>query len=143
MRAHVCCSSSLWLARYSTQRAGARRCGPSGASTFRLPDLQCVITGRRLASQTRFVLPFHLSTSVFPFPGRVSAPRFSAPVGGTLLRLRPPRSPLRRGWCFPTGSGDLNVASCMTPKVRFLDGVVCVLLCVELNPCRLHVVLLS
>jgi hypothetical protein len=31
---------------------------------------------------------------------------------------------------------------CMTPKVRFLDGVVCVLLCVGLNPCRLHVVLL-
>jgi hypothetical protein len=31
----------------------------------------------------------------------------------------------------------------MTPKVRSLDGVVCVLLCVELNPCRLHVVLLS
>ena len=28
---------------------------------------------------------------------------------------------------------------CMTPKVRFLDGVVCVLLCVGLNPCRLHV----
>ena len=33
------------------------------------------------------------------------------------------------------------VAGCMTPKVRFLDGVVCVLLCVGLNPCRLHVVL--
>ena len=30
-----------------------------------------------------------------------------------------------------------------TPKVRSLDGVACVLLCVELNPCRLHVVLLS
>ena len=30
---------------------------------------------------------------------------------------------------------------CMTPKVRFLDGVVCVLLCVGLDPCRLHVVL--
>ena len=38
-------------------------------------------------------------------------------------------------------SGDLTVASCMTPKVRSLDGVVCVLLCVGLNPCRLHVVL--
>ena len=86
---------------------------------------------------------FPLSTSVFPFPGRVSAPRFSAPMGGAVLRLRPPSSPLRRGWCLPTGSGDLNVAGCMTPKVRFLDGVVCVLLCVGLNPCRLHVVLLS
>ena len=75
--------------------------------------------------------------------GRVSAPRFSAPMWGTVLRLRPPTSPLRRGWCLPTGSGDLNVAGCMTPKVRFLDGVVCVLLCVGLNPCRLHVVLLS
>ena len=29
----------------------------------------------------------------------------------------------------------------MTPKVRSLDGVVCVLLCVGLHPCRLHVVL--
>ena len=38
-------------------------------------------------------------------------------------------------------SGDLTVASCMTPKVRSLDGVVCVLLCVGLHPCRLHVVL--
>ena len=57
--------------------------------------------------------------------------------------MRPPRCPLRRGWCLPTVSGDLNVTSCMTPKVRFLDGVVCVLLCVGLNPCRLHVVLLS
>ena len=85
---------------------------------------------------------FPLSTLVLPFPGRVSAPRFSAPMGGTVLRLRPPRSPLRRGWCLPTVSGDLNVTSCMTPKVRFLDGVVCVLLCVGLNPCRLHVVLL-
>ena len=28
----------------------------------------------------------------------------------------------------PTGSGDLTVTSCMTPKVRFLAGVVCVLL---------------
>ena len=56
--------------------------------------------------------------------------------------MRPPRSPLRRGWCLPTVSGDLNVTSCMTPKVRFLDGVVCVLPCVGLNPCRLHVVLL-
>ena len=28
-----------------------------------------------------------------------------------------------------------------TPKVRSLDGVVCVLLCVGLCPCRLHVVL--
>ena len=32
---------------------------------------------------------------------------------------------------------------CMTPKVRSLDGAACVLLCVELKPCRLHVVLLS
>ena len=40
-----------------------------------------------------------------------------------------------------TGSGDITVASCMAPKVRSLDGVVCVLLCVGLNPCRLHVVL--
>ena len=31
---------------------------------------------------------------------------------------------------------------CMTPKVRSLDGAACVLLCVELKPCRLHVVLL-
>ena len=38
-------------------------------------------------------------------------------------------------------SGDLTVASCMTPKVRSLDGVVCMLLCVGLHPCRLHVVL--
>jgi len=56
-------------------------------------------------------------------------------------------------WCETVGrgigrtsrlSGDLTVASCMAPKVRSLDGagVVCVLLCVELNPCRLHVVLL-
>ena len=29
----------------------------------------------------------------------------------------------------------------MSPKVRSLDGVVCVLLCVGLDPCRLHVVL--
>ena len=36
-----------------------------------------------------------------------------------------------------------SLGPCMTPKVRFLDGVVCVLLCVELNPCRLHVVLLK
>ena len=50
----------------------------------------------------------------------------------------------RQGWYLPAVSGDLNVTSCMTPKVRSLDGVVvCVLLCVELNPCRLHVVLLS
>ena len=35
-------------------------------------------------------------------------------------------------WCLPTGFGDLTVASCMTPKVRSLDGVVCVLLCVGL-----------
>ena len=34
-----------------------------------------------------------------------------------------------------------SLGPCMTPKVRFLDGVVCVLLCVGLNPCRLHVVL--
>jgi len=33
----------------------------------------------------------------------------------------------------PTGSGDLTVASCMTPKVRSLDGVVCVLLCAPLR----------
>ena len=45
----------------------------------------------------------------------------------------------RQGWSLPIVSGDLNVTSCMTPKVRFLDGVVCVLLCVGL--CRLHVVL--
>ena len=45
--------------------------------------------------------------------------------------------------CRGSLSGDLTVASCMTPKVRSLDGVVCVLLCVGLNPCRLHVVLLS
>ena len=48
----------------------------------------------------------------------------------------------RQGWYLPAVSGDLNVTSCMTPKVRSLDGVVCVLLCVELNPCKLHVVLL-
>ena len=47
----------------------------------------------------------------------------------------------RQGWSLPIVSGDLNVTSCMTPKVRFLDGVVCVLLCVGLDPCRLHVVL--
>ena len=35
-----------------------------------------------------------------------------------------------------------SLGPCMTPKVRFLDGVVCVLLCVGLNPCRLNVVLL-
>ena len=40
------------------------------------------------------------------------------------------------------GPGDLNVTSCSTPKVRSLDGVACALLCVELKPCRLHVVLL-
>ena len=42
----------------------------------------------------------------------------------------------------PTGSVDLNVASCMTPTVRSLDGVARALHCVELKPCRLHVVLL-
>ena len=81
----------------------------------------------------RVLPPQHLGA---PLPGRVSAPRFSAPMGGTVLRLRPPRgplmrpprSPLRRGWCLPTVSGDLNVTSCMTPKVRFLDGVACVIL---------------
>ena len=86
----------------------------------------------------RVLPPQHLGA---PLPGRVSAPRFSAPMGGTVLRLRPPRSPLmrpprsplRRGWFLPTVSGDLNVTSCMTPKVRFLDGVVCVLLCVGLR----------
>ena len=31
---------------------------------------------------------------------------------------------------------------CMTPTVRSLDGVARALLCVELKPCRLHVVLL-
>ena len=31
---------------------------------------------------------------------------------------------------------------CMAPKVRSLDGVARALLCVELKPCRLHVVLL-
>jgi hypothetical protein len=36
-------------------------------------------------------------------------------------------------------SGDLNVTSCSTPKVRSLDGVACALLCVELKPCMLHV----
>ena len=40
----------------------------------------------------------------------------------------------RQGWYLPAVSGDLNVTSCMTPKVRSLDGVVCVLLCVGLNP---------
>ena len=31
---------------------------------------------------------------------------------------------------------------CMTPTVRSLDGVARALLCVELKPCMLHVVLL-
>ena len=39
------------------------------------------------------------------------------------------------------GSGDITVASCMTPKVRFLEGVVCVLLSRWALSCRLHVVL--
>ena len=40
-------------------------------------------------------------------------------------------------------SGRLSLCECMTPKVRYLDGVVWVLLRMGLNPCRLHVVLLS
>ena len=39
------------------------------------------------------------------------------------------------------GPGDLNVPSCTTPQVRSLDGVARALHCVELKPCRLHVVL--
>ena len=70
---------------------------------------------------------FQLSTLVLPF--RMIVCRGSLACGGSHLP--------------PTGSGDLTVTSCMPPKVRFLDGVVCVLLCVGLNPCRLHVVLLS
>ena len=36
-----------------------------------------------------------------------------------------------------------NCSKLQAPDFQSLDGVVCVLLCVELNPCRLHVVLLS
>ena len=75
--------------------------------------------------------------------------------GKTATLAPSPRAP--PWWCQTVGLGigrtsrlpsppkvrflDGVVCVCMTPKVRFLDGVVCVLLCVELCPCRLHVVL--
>ena len=37
----------------------------------------------------------------------------------------------------------LGPGKCMTPKARSPDGAARALLCVELKPCRLHVVLLS
>ena len=93
-------------------RTAARRSGPSGAYTFTFPPLEGV-------------------GSVVLRACGGSRPSILWLLGAS-----------RQGWYLPAVSGDLNVTSCMTPKVRFLDGVVCVLLCVGLNPCRLHVVLL-
>ena len=70
---------------------------------------------------------------------RVLTPPRSPPwegVGSVVLRVCGGSRPSilwllgasRQGWYLPAGSGDLNVTSCMTPKVRFLEGVVCVLL---------------
>ena len=39
----------------------------------------------------------------------------------------------------PSHCSSAMIQKCMTPKVRSLDGVARVLLCVELKPCRLHV----
>ena len=61
------------------------------------------------------------------------------------LVQRVPLSPVDSGFDCDAGfdSGRLSLCECMTPKVRYLDGVVWVLLRMGLNPCRLHVVLLS
>ena len=78
--------------------------------------------------------------------------RLPSPMGLMALKHRGKTATLATSphalpwWCQTVGMGIGRTSrlSCpLPPKVRFLDGVVCVLLCVGLHPCRLLVVLLS
>jgi hypothetical protein len=93
------------------------------------------------------VLQLRLGTPACPWAGRpranvIAARLFAAllwPVARFLRQYNHGHGPTPGGGGASLGPGDLNVTSCMTPKVRSLDGAARALLCVELKPCRLHV----
>ena len=77
-----------------------------------------------------------------PFPGGVKLSGWALVVlVATSSLVLSPQAVLEdyRGSCTRVLAMVGIDGKCMTPKVRSLDGVVCVLLCVGL--CRLHVVL--